>query len=100
MIRTVPVTERMTMDWVVAPPAKRRTPFSMLPSVTPVAANMTSPPASSWRLYLRSKSVIPQRVARARSSSLRNTRRPCIWPPMQRSAAAASTPSGAPPMPQ
>jgi hypothetical protein len=47
MIRTVPVTERMTMDWVVAPLAKRRTPFSILPSVTPVAANMTSPPANS-----------------------------------------------------
>ena len=39
------------------------------------------------------------RGARPRSSSLRNSSRPCIWPPMQRSAAAASTPSGAPPEP-
>ena len=42
---------------------------------------------------------MPMRRARLRSSSLRNNSRPCIWPPMQRSAAAASTPSGAPPEP-
>ena len=33
--------ERMISEWVVAPPGKRRTPFSMVPSVTPVAANIT-----------------------------------------------------------
>ena len=33
-------------------------------------------------------------------SSVSRIRRPCIWPPMQRSAAAASTPSGAPPEPR
>ena len=32
-----------------SPPENRRTPFSMVPLVTPVAANMTSPPARSSR---------------------------------------------------
>ena len=42
---------------------------------------------------------MPMRSARARSSSLRNCSMPCMSPPKQRSAAAASTPSGAPPTP-
>src|ERR1700736_1348325 len=89
----------MMTECVEAPPAKRRTPRSIVPLVTPVAANMTSPEARSSSLYLRSRSATPMRWARARSLSLRNSRRPCIWPPMQRNAAAASTPSGAPPEP-
>ena len=67
--------------------------------VTPVAANMTSPCAKSLSKYLRSKSSTPMARARPRSSSLRKTRRPIIWPPMHCSAAAAKTPSGAPPLP-
>ena len=43
--------------------------------------------------------LTPVRSARAFSSSLRNTRRPWNWPPTHFSAAAASTPSGAPPEP-
>ena len=42
---------------------------------------------------------MPALRARCRSSSLRNSSRPIIWPPMHLSAAAASTPSGAPPEP-
>ena len=43
---------------------------------------------------------MPIFFARARSSSLRKRRRPRISAPMQRRAAAASTPSGAPPVPR
>ena len=46
-MRTVPDCERMTIDWVFAPLPKKRTPFKNEPSVTPVAANMTLPCASS-----------------------------------------------------
>ena len=42
---------------------------------------------------------IPAFAARVRSSSLRNNNLPHICPPMHLSAAAASTPSGAPPAP-
>ena len=45
-------------------------------------------------------SLMPILAARSRFSSVSRMSRPCIWPPMQRSAAAASTPSGAPPMPR
>src|SRR5579862_6539265 len=69
----------------------------MLPLVTPVAANITSPCARSRSPYLRLRSVIPRRCARPRSSSLRKRSLPCICPPMQRRAAAARTPAGAPP---
>src|SRR5271165_20970 len=96
---SVPVFDRITTECVDAPPGNRRTPRSIVPLVTPVAANITSPEARSKSLYLRSRSVTPRRRARPRSSSLRNNSRPCIWPPMQRNAAAASTPSGAPPEP-
>src|SRR6056297_965868 len=48
---------------------------------------------------MRSRSVIPALAARPFSSSLRNNRRPWICPPMHFKAAAASTPSGAPPVP-
>ena len=34
----------MTTEWVRAPPPKKRTPRSKSPSVTPVAANMSSLP--------------------------------------------------------
>jgi hypothetical protein len=47
MVRTVAVFERMTIECVVAPPLNRRTPRSIEPSVTPVAANITSPLARS-----------------------------------------------------
>src|SRR5690606_13875267 len=99
--RTVRERDRITTEWVVywREPGITLTPSSMEPSVTPVAAKITSPRAMSSVEYLRSKSVMPQRMARARSSSLRNRSRPWIWPPMARRAAAASTPSGAPPEP-
>ena len=71
----------------------------MVPSVTPVAANNTSPLASCESVYFASKSSMPIRVARPTSSSFLNKRRPCICPPIQRRAAAANTPSGAPPDP-
>src|ERR1700730_14171395 len=44
-------------------------------------------------------SVTPILRARSRFSSVSRISRHCIWPPMQRSATAASTPSGAPPVP-
>jgi hypothetical protein len=50
MKRTVPERERITTEWVSAPLPVRRTPRRRKPSVTPVAANMTSPVASSSRL--------------------------------------------------
>jgi len=68
-------------------------------TTTPVAANTTSPEAKSVNVYLRLKSLMPSFSARRRSSSLRKTRRVCNCPPTQRSAAAAKTPSGAPPCP-
>jgi len=44
MKRMVPLDERITSVSVVMRPSRaKRTPFSMLPSVTPVAANRTSP---------------------------------------------------------
>src|SRR5690606_1506548 len=43
--RTVPEDERMTMVWVWITSRPNLTPDSMLPSVTPVAANSTSPRA-------------------------------------------------------
>src|SRR5258708_6225841 len=48
---------------------------------------------------MRDSSSIPIFFARARSSGLRNFSRPRISPPRHLSAAAASTPSGAPPVP-
>src|SRR5215813_13140761 len=44
-------------------------------------------------------SLMPIFFARSISPSFLGLRRPCISPPTQRSAAAAKTPSGAPPMP-
>ena len=43
-MRTVPDFDRITMDWVVQPPPKKRTPFSRSPSVTPVAQKNTFSP--------------------------------------------------------
>jgi hypothetical protein len=46
----VPVLARITTVWVVITPSfSRLTPFSSEPSVTPVAAKMQSPLASSSR---------------------------------------------------
>ena len=67
--------------------------------MTPVAANTQSPDTMSSMSYFLRGSLMPILAARSRFSSVSNTSRPCIWPPMQRNAAAASTPSGAPPMP-
>src|SRR5262245_49174998 len=69
------------------------------PLVTPVAANKQSPFTMSPIPYFLRGSLMPIFPARSRFSSVSSTSRHCIWPPMQRSAAAASTPSGAPPMP-
>ena len=76
-----------------------RTPRNIGPPVTPVAANITSPFAISMMSYFCFGSEIPMLRARSICASFSNSRRPCICPPVQRSAAAASTPSGAPPMP-
>ena len=54
-----------------------------------------APPVGGGRRGL----VPPHLGGGARASSWRNSRRPWNWPPTQRSAAAASTPSGAPPEP-
>mgnify|MGYP004520463529 CR=1 FL=1 len=88
------------MECVTAPPAWRRTPRRKAPVVTPVAANSTSPRASSWVANFLSGSVMPISAARWRWASSSYSSRPWSWPPMQRSAAAASTPSGAPPEPR
>ena len=45
--RIVPVSDRMTTEWVRAPWGEKRTPFRKVPSVTPVAQNITWPLASS-----------------------------------------------------
>src|SRR5262249_45801124 len=97
--RTVPVTERITTVSVSITSLRKRTPLSRSPLVTPVAANRQSPLTMSSIWYFLRGSLIPIFLARSRFSSVSSTRRHCIWPPMQRSAAAASTPSGAPPMP-
>src|SRR6185437_14388229 len=53
----------MTIEWVSAPAAVKRTPRSRKPSVTPVAANMTSPRASSSMAYTWSRSAWPLAIA-------------------------------------
>jgi hypothetical protein len=94
------VVERITTVSVWITSLWNCTPFSIAPVVTPVAANRQSPfTMSSISNRLRA-SLIPIFKARSRLSSVSRTSRHCIWPPMQRSAAAASTPSGAPPMPR
>src|ERR1700722_5736752 len=100
MRRTVPLAERITTVSVSMRPWPNLTPRSMRPSVTPVAANKQSPRTMSSIKYFLRVSLMPILAARSRFSSVSITRRHCIWPPMQRSAAAASTPSGAPPVPR
>jgi hypothetical protein len=95
----VPVTERITTVSVSMSSLPNFTPRSMSPLVTPVAANRQSPRTMSSMLYFLRGSRMPILLARSRFSSVSSTRRHCICPPMQRSADAASTPSGAPPMP-
>ena len=73
--RTVPVAERMTTLSVVMKLPLIWTPSSMEPSVTPVAANTTSPDAISISEYFLFRSLMPHLAARSRSTSLRNTRR-------------------------
>mmetsp|Transcript_13816 Transcript_13816/g.35488 ORF Transcript_13816/g.35488 Transcript_13816/m.35488 type:complete len:209 (+) Transcript_13816:401-1027(+) len=97
--RTVPDSARITMELVVAPPPMYRTPFSRLPSVTPVAAKKTWSPlqrSSTKRMASRS---YPCATALARSSSSRGHSLPWMVPPMHFIAAAEMTPSGVPPMP-
>src|ERR1700731_97782 len=65
------------------------TPRSIEPSVTPVAENRQSPRTMSSIWYFLRGSRIPILAARSRFSSVSRIRRLCIWPPMQRSAAAA-----------
>ena len=48
-------------------------------------------------VYLRLRSLMPHLAARGARHLVAEDQPPCIWPPTQRSAAAASTPSGAPP---
>src|SRR5664279_897722 len=99
MKRIVPDLARMDSDQVLIRPVPKRTPLSRPPSVTPVAAKkMSSPPTRSLvvRILLRS---YPWLIASWRSSSLRGASRAKISPPRQRSAAAAITPSGVPPVP-
>ena len=82
--RTVPLLARMTtLSVVIVPPLRRLTPLSSEPSVTPVAAKMQSPLASSVRSYWRLRSVIPQRRARGRPRRRRAAlrRRPVQGPP-------------------
>ena len=101
MRRTVPVFERMTTVSVSAKSPRKCTPSSSEPSVTPVAEKMTSPEAMScMRVFAVDVGDAHLAPRRSRSSSFMRLRGgPCICPPMQRSAAAASTPSGAPPSP-
>ena len=46
MKRTTRVAWPMTMEWVLAPPPKKRTPSRMSPSVIPVAAKTISFPGA------------------------------------------------------
>ncbi len=83
-----------------APWPKKRTPRMKVPSVTPDAAKMISGPgAKSRSVKMRRGSVMPIAFMRSSWPSFVGTRRPCMPPFRQRMAAAASTPSGAPPMP-
>src|SRR4028119_1455325 len=74
------------------------TPLRSAPSVTPAAATITPPEASSVRSYFLSGSFTPMPAARLRFSSVSRMRRPCICPPMQRSAPAAGPPPAAAPL--
>ena len=71
----------------------------MDPSVTPVAAKITSLVTISSREYILLKSFIPVFIALFFSISFLNISLPCIFPPTHFNAAAARTPSGAPPLP-
>ena len=62
--RTVFVAERITIECVVTYWPSMRTPSSIVPSVTPVAANTTSPDARSFSRYLRFRSRMPSLSAR------------------------------------
>ena len=71
-----------------------------LPSVTPQAAKMISGPgARSRSVKMRRGSVMPMAACAPPALPWSGTSRPCMPPFRQRIAAAASTPSGAPPMP-
>src|SRR5215204_1445333 len=73
----------------MTPSLRKRTPLSRSPLVTPVAANRQSPLTMSSMPYFLRGSLMPILMARSRFSSVSSTSRHCIWPPMQRSAAAA-----------
>ena len=59
------------------------------PMEVPVAAKMMSPDAMSAVEYLRARLVIPRDSARLACPALAALNLPWIWPPVQRSAAAA-----------
>ncbi len=98
--RTVPVSERNDRLGLDHSPRKR-TPRTRSPLVTPVAATTVSALAQVHQVVLPLRVLDAHTPARASTlASVSSTRRPCIWPPTQRSAPAASTPSGAAPMPR
>ena len=100
-LRTVPVIERYTTVSVWMTSRPNFTPSSSGPSVTPVAADdHVAGGQVGHVVFLASGSLMPISRRARRFSCVSRIRRPCIWPPTQRSAAAASTPSGAPPMPR
>src|SRR4029078_13313981 len=70
------------------------------PHLTPVAAQSQSPLTMSSIWYFFFGSLMPIFNVRPPSSSVSIINRVCICPPVQRRAEAASTPSGAPPMPR
>ena len=79
---------------------KKRTPRTRSPSVMPVAQKITSLLLRGRRVRGRGRGRRNPSLRRAlASSSLRGLRRPMKPPPRHFIAAAASTPSGAPPVP-
>ena len=84
-----------------APPPKKRTPRSSSPSVTPVAAKTSSRPGPGHRCHTPDPRRRRPRPSPPALPLLVRAPRERAWisPPRHLSAAAASTPSGAPPSP-
>ena len=99
ILRSVPDFERMTSDCVVAPNSWYCAPWTSSPSVMPVPTKSSCSPAPGRRSSARhrARSRLPaQQPAAPRPAG----RAALISPPMHLRAAAASTPSGVPPMPK
>ena len=101
IVRTVPLAARITMLCVLPrPPPSNLTPRSKSPSETPVAAKKTSSPPQRSSVNRILERSYPSAKALSRSpNSSRGASRPWMDPPRHLRAAAATTPSGVPPIP-